>query len=193
VTFRALAENAAKFGVGRWTVLPYGLSSRRATAKLHYFPASPAMATAHPQVWDDDPDLLRSSVRGTMKSAPRSLWWARLLPSSAHGLIARHLRANPEPVECELRTISDVMAEHRVARIDLLKIDTEGEELEVLRGIDAADWGKIGQVVVEVHDVGGRLDAVTDLLRTHGFGAQVVDKEQAFHSLPFFNVYAIRR
>jgi FkbM family methyltransferase len=190
--FRALAENTSRFGAGLWRALPYGLSSRRTTAELHYFPASPASSTAHPEVYDDDPELFLSSVRGTLRSPPPSLWWARYLPSPIHRLIAKDLRRNREPVRCELRTISDIMVEHRVSRIDLLKVDVEGEELEVLRGIDEADWEKIGQIVVEVHDLGGRLEAVKDLLRAHGFGAPIIDKERAFDSLPFFNVYARR-
>jgi hypothetical protein len=38
------------------------------------------------------------------------------------------------------------------SRVDLLKIDVEGEELAVLQGLDTAGWQRVQQVVVEVHD-----------------------------------------
>lgn len=31
-------------------------------------------------------------------------------------------------------------------------VQVEGEELEVLRGLDAADWARVQQVALEVHD-----------------------------------------
>jgi FkbM family methyltransferase len=190
-TFGVLSENAARFGAGRWQVFRFGLSSRRGSTSFVYYPGSPAMSTAHPEALAD-PDLLSQGVQGTAQNAPARLWWMRLLPSPVCKLIARRLRANSERVECELRTLSEVMAEQDVPRIDLLKIDAEGEELEILRGIADTDWRKVGQVVVEVQDVGGRVHAVTELLREHGFREPVVDKERGFEKLPFFNVYATR-
>jgi FkbM family methyltransferase len=38
-------------------------------------------------------------------------------------------------------------------KVDLLKVDVEGEELAVLQGLDAAGWQRVQQVVVEVHDI----------------------------------------
>jgi hypothetical protein len=50
-----------------------------------------------------------------------------------------------EHFDCELRTLSDVIAEHRIERIDLLKVDVEKSELDVLEGIRAEDWPKISR------------------------------------------------
>jgi FkbM family methyltransferase len=190
--FSALSANTQRFGVDRWQAFPFGLSSHRRRASFVYYPASPAMSTSYPEAYEKDSGILTRSVQGTAKNAPAALWWMRLFPKPVCSLIAKSLRANSEQVECELRTISDVVAEHGVPRIDLLKIDAEGEELEVLRGIECADWPKIRQVVVEVHDVDGRLSDITELLRERGFREVVIDKERAFDALPFCNVYAMR-
>lgn len=56
-----------------------------------------------------------------------------------------------------------------VTQVSLLKIDVEGDELKVLRGVDKDHWRFIEQVVVEVRDVDGRLDHVQQILRTAGF------------------------
>ncbi|MGP4111846.1 FkbM family methyltransferase [Streptomyces sp. 4N509B] len=56
----------------------------------------------------------------------------------------------------------------REGRVDLLKIDVEGAEMDVMRGLDAADWARVDRVVAEVQDLDGRLAAVTGLLREVG-------------------------
>jgi amino acid adenylation domain-containing protein/FkbM family methyltransferase len=91
---------------------------------------------------------------------------------------------------CQLRTLSDVIREQGVERIDLLKVDVEKSEEDVLRGINEEDWRKIAQVVLEVHDTGGRLQAVTSLLEAHGFRLHV-DQYLAFENTGLYNVYAI--
>ena len=48
--------------------------------------------------------------------------------------------------------------------IDLLKVDVEGSELRVLRGIDAGHWKRIRAVSLEVHNIGSRLQDVVSLL-----------------------------
>jgi len=58
-------------------------------------------------------------------------------------------------------------------RIDLLKVDVEGAELDVLAGIDEADWRRVDRVIVEVQDVDGQLGAVIGVLARHGFATTV--------------------
>ena len=65
----------------------------------------------------------------------------------------------------------------RVPIIDLLKIDVEGDELDVLLGIDQVNdtwgdvnwWERIARIVVEVHDINNRLKEVVKLLKARGF------------------------
>src|SRR5206468_875486 len=78
-------------------------------------------------------------------------------------------RLTSERISCEVTTISDVIREHAIERIDLLKIDVEKSEEDVLAGIRAADWPKIRQLVVEVYDSAGRLDRLAALLRRQGY------------------------
>ncbi|CAM9987276.1 unnamed protein product [Ectocarpus fasciculatus] len=65
------------------------------------------------------------------------------------------------------------MADLGVDKIDLLKIDVEGAELDVLLGIEQQDWPKIKQVVAEVHPVGDRVTRIRELLRRHGYDVSV--------------------
>ena len=63
------------------------------------------------------------------------------------------MRHSAETFECELKTISNLISEHQIEEIDLLKIDCEGAEYDCLIGIGQDDWQKVKQVVVEVHDI----------------------------------------
>lgn len=57
-------------------------------------------------------------------------------------------------------TLSSLLRQHaptprgaQPQRVHLLKVDVEGDELDVLLGIEPHDWERICQAVVEVHDV----------------------------------------
>ena len=100
-------------------------------------------------------------------------------------------RMRGERLRRPLRTVSEIVREHAVSRIDLLKIDVEGAEWQVLSGIEAAHWPRILQVVVEVHDVDGRLEAVRARLRAEGF-AVAVEQDAALRGTALHNVYAVR-
>ena len=92
-----------------------------------------------------------------------------------------------ERVECELRRLSDIVLENAVDRIDLLKIDVEKSELDVLGGVDESDWKKIRQLVVEVHDIDGRLSFVAGMLEQRGFQV-TVEQDLALRGTELFNV-----
>ena len=99
-------------------------------------------------------------------------------------------RFESQTFTCQLRTVSEVIRENNVERIDLLKLDVEKSELDVLMGIDADDWKKIDQVVMEIHDIGGRLKIVTDMLEEHGFN-YVLDQDAAFINTGLYHIYAV--
>jgi hypothetical protein len=75
-----------------------------------------------------------------------------------------------------MQTLSRVVCDHGVERIDLLKIDAEKAELEIFRGVESQDWPKIQQVVVDVHDLDNRLNTITSMLREHGLTEIAVDQ-----------------
>ncbi|MEU6749061.1 amino acid adenylation domain-containing protein [Spirillospora sp. NPDC046719] len=105
-------------------------------------------------------------------------------------LLTERLRG--EDVEVGLRTLSQMIREYGITRIDLLKIDAEKSELDVLTGIEPAHWPIIRQVVAEIHDIDGRLDIVVGLLGDHGFQTTV----QAAPDLAgtgVHSLYAVRR
>jgi len=188
----ACRRNAAQHGGGRFKVLQMGLSDRPGEARFTWYPNAPALSTARPEDWEADPGAWKEAVRGQLKAMPPELWWARLVPSPMLGLVAWALRRGAEDVTAPLSTVSAVMDQEGVARVDLLKVDCEGFELDVLLGVEARHWPHIHKVVVEVNDRDGRADATEALLRAAGFDRVVREKEPAFQDLALINLYATR-
>lgn len=69
----------------------------------------------------------------------------------------------------KVRPLSSVLDELGIDRVDLLKVDVEGAELEVLRGIEERHWPLVRQAVVEVERWQQNRDTVREVLLAHGF------------------------
>ena len=94
---------------------------------------------------------------------------------------------------CRLRTLSIAVGEAGVERVDLVKIDVEGAEEAVIGGIDAATWPRIRQLVIEVHDVDGRVERLRRVLDGQGFQTTTAREDWALHALlGIYTVYATR-
>ena len=97
-------------------------------------------------------------------------------------------------VACPLRRLDAMLAaDDLTARpIDLLKVDIEGAEWQMLMGMSDANWARVRQAVIEVHDVDGRLGKLQALLREKGFAHVVVGTEemQTHALLGIYTVFA---
>lgn len=70
-------------------------------------------------------------------------------------------------------TVSDVIRQHEISEVGLLKVDVERAELAVLQGIEDEHWPLIRHVVAEVHAEGERLELIVGMLRERGFSTVV--------------------
>jgi FkbM family methyltransferase len=185
-----LAANASKFGGKAYHAINCGLSDTAGELSFTYFPNAPALSTAHIEDWDKDPKEFHKAVAGALRTAP--MWYARLVPNFMVGFIAKRLRSNAQQVRCPLRTVSEIIEEHNLPRIDLLKVDCEGAELAVLQGISAAHWQVVRKVVIEVHDIDGRLAKIKEMLTKNGFDKIVEEVEAGFEQTTMINLFAHR-
>ncbi|WP_431040586.1 amino acid adenylation domain-containing protein [Streptomyces sp. P1-3] len=101
-------------------------------------------------------------------------------------------RLDSEQFTCRLRTLSEIISEESIDRIDLLKIDVENAEYEVLKGIHWRDWPKIRQLVVELHDVNGQLEKIVTLLKALGYDVVCEQDNRLLRNTTLYNVYARR-
>ena len=89
--------------------------------------------------------------------------------------------------------LSESLAETGVDSVDLVKIDVEGSEESILAGIQDSDWDRFHQFVIEVHDVNGRLNRMSDLLEHHGYRTFLAREDWEMHGLlGIWTLYAIK-
>jgi 31-O-methyltransferase len=158
-------------------VFECGLSNAPGTAEFTFYPANSVRSGFH-----GDPE----ADRGLTKTYMVNKGFA---PRHADLLLGSKFKAVTFP--CRLRTISEIVDEEGVTRIDLLKVDAEKSEREVLAGIRAEHWSLVSQVVVEVDDKAGALDEVSGLLAKHGFQV-TVEQEPLLKGTTIFNLSASR-
>ncbi|WP_268225877.1 FkbM family methyltransferase, partial [Sinomicrobium oceani] len=112
--------------------------------------------------------------------------------SSNNEQLVNFIIESQEEVLCQIRTISSIIQQEKIERIDLLKIDVEKAELDVLHGIKEQDWDKIHQIIVEVHDKNNRLERMISLLSGKGYEVNV-QVEKNLQNTDLYVLYAIRK
>ncbi len=82
-----------------------------------------------------------------------------------------------ETISVRMYSLFDLIAEFGIERVDLLKIDIEGAELDILENGDQATLTRVAQISVEFHDfidpdMAPRIKSALRRLRRHGFLVQ---------------------
>jgi amino acid adenylation domain-containing protein/FkbM family methyltransferase len=175
-TYEVLRANVNLHGLN---VKPYncGLSERSGAATFTFYPRMSAMSGMYADAGEDE--QLTRAFMGNQDDR---------LASFADELLEGRFTA--ETFRCPLKTVSEVIRENHIERIDLLKLDVEKSELDVLRGIADEDWPRIKQLVLEVHDEGGRLQEITGLLQSRGFDV-VCEQDALLAHTSLYNLYAL--
>ena len=152
-----------------------GLSSTARDAEITFYPDAAVMSGLFADRANDVDALRRAMVNmgvPKVEAARRtSAFRAKRLP-------------------CRLTTLSSAIIELGLQRVDLLKIDVEGAEVELLRGIEEDHWSSIRQISAEVHG-DQRADQVEALLTSHGFKLEW-EKDEHLDGIPVRLLFARR-
>ena len=136
----------------RGEILPCGAGAIAESATFSYYPYATVLSGRYADA-SQESQVVKSFLVGQLDAQG-----VQIAEDVIDELLIDRLRT--EVHECAIRPLSDVIREHGVEHIDLLKIDVEKSELDVLAGITDEDFARIDQVVVEVHDRSGRLAQV---------------------------------
>ena len=199
--YEQLRKNAERYGGNRIQVYPYGLGEREEKKEFTYYRRNSMLSGVREYADEgEERELLRKFVERERAAAAAEGGGVEegegVQEEEVEELLGRQLES--EVRVCRVRRLSDVMREEGLERIDLLKIDVQRAELDVLRGIEEEDWGKIGQIIMEVHDDGkkekggGGLAGVVEMLRRHGF-REVVEQEESLAGTDRYTVYAVQK
>lgn len=207
-TFALLRRNAERLlGGARVTLVNAGVSCAPGSATFRIRTSS-GMATAHPATlksqgrehgrvgigaWvhaalDDArranlirPRLATLIERGLAHRVLRPVTLGAVVVAVAGLSLANRVRT--KHLECALTTVSAALREYDIDTVDLAKIDVEGAEWDVLKGISESDWPRIRQLALEVHDVDARVSRMRNLLEAKGYRVVVEPADWATHRL----------
>jgi FkbM family methyltransferase len=155
-TYDILSRNLELNNFSDVQTFQYGLASKTSTMKLTYFPNLPGNSTLVPE---EKQKLYEEAVkkRGREDADVRF--------------------GGAQQVDVKLERLSYFLNDcPDIKSIDLLKVDVEGAELEVIKGLDDAHWALVRNVVVETWEPSGIRPEIEKLLESKGF---TVTREEA--------------
>lgn len=161
--------------------LPVGLSRENAVAELTYFEGFSLLSGFYA-----DAATERTVVRNYVANQQPEILADEGLDAQFTQLIDDKFRALT--VSAQLRTLTSVMAEEGLDRIDLLKVNVEKSELDVLLGLSPELWSNVCQLVIEV-DLAENLEPITALLESHSF-LVAVEQDPLLRNTDLHYVYA---
>ena len=183
VVHEIASANAKAYGADV-RVLPWGLSSEDTTAELTFFEGFSLLSGFYSDV-EKEKQVVKNFMINQQRTGKADM--SELIEQVDELLDGRFKARN---FTTPLRTLSGVIAEEKVDRIDLLKINVEKSEWHVLQGIDENDWSKIRQMVLEV-DLREHLPPITALLEKHGY-EYVIEQDALLDGTELCYIYAIR-
>lgn len=191
--FEALQQNAASMG-GAFEACRLALGETPGQVTFDHYPGITALSTA-----DHDAGVtLADGLRGLLFGEGASPAVRAIIDSTgAHDrldddtFIEELFRI--EAVTADVDTVDNIVARYGIESIDLLKIDTEGQERAVMDGISPELWPRIRQLLVEVHRGPEELKSFSEELKGRGYHLEIENHPMAQGGAPVSHIYAHRK
>ncbi|CAI6234663.1 unnamed protein product [Periconia digitata] len=154
-TFKMLSENVKLHNLKDVELHECALGAEDTTQIFTFYPTVPGNSTLVPE----EKEIVREV-------------FSELSQDWADG--AEKMYSTSHEISVRVRPLSHFLNGRKdLKRIDMLKVDVEGVELETLQALEEVHWARVSNVVVEICDLrGGRLDALESLLRSKGFSVR---------------------
>ena len=166
----------------------FGISDKNESIEFTYFPNAPALSSANDEIWNSKEDLIEA-FDGSMQNAPSNWWWKKFIPKFTYAFFVKNLIRKKKKISCKLKPLSKVIDELSLRKINLLKIDCEGNEHKVINGINEDNWSIINQLIIEINDIDGRLEYIKNKLKKLGFKIKII-QEPALKKTNLYNLFA---
>jgi len=159
-----------------------GISNKKETVSFKYYPNATILSSRYSEEKDVS-ETVKQYILNSEDFAQNEYTEENIQELLKERLVT-------EEFDCELKTLSQIISDENIEKVDLLKIDVEKSELDVLEGISEKDWKKIKQLVLEVHDSDNRLKFVTDLLEKHNFKVYI-EQDSVVNETKLYDLFAI--
>jgi FkbM family methyltransferase len=193
--YATLERNAGDFFDGHLTALPFGLAADDGELDFSYFPAATIFSSSFRDQGNVEAERLRvtATVVEMIRRGGLGPVLRRVPAPVLRGLVGRRLRVmrQIETHRVHVRPLSAVLEEQSIEQVDLLKVDVEGAELDVLRGIEDRHWPLVRQAVVEIEGWQRNRDTVREVFTAHGFRVNA-EQDPIQQAADIGMVYAVR-
>lgn len=197
--FSVLKDNFNQYDSQKLLPFPFGIAAENGEQSFTYYPNAPGLSTHYHEHMDEGLEKMLQTIEKSPEQLPEFI---RGLDAEApvqdqrfnkmRAILGLKSLFQSETIQAEIFTLSQVIQEQQIAQIDLLKVDVNGSEMDVFRGIRGEDWAKIKQVVVEVPYSEEKIEQVTDLLRQNHFSTvQVANQAILLEGLSYSIIYAV--
>ncbi|MEV5764093.1 amino acid adenylation domain-containing protein [Micromonospora sp. NPDC052213] len=166
------------------SVVEAAVTDTAGTAKLISFPELSYLSGLGADRAEAASDLVRSHYRQGGGDADEA--------EQAALLADAHRRLTPVAHVVPTVTLSELLDRFGLDRVDLLKVNTEGAELSVLRGLRPEHWPRIGQVCLEVERSSVTAPQVRELLSAAGFEVHEIGDWNVGADADVSYIYAMR-
>ena len=172
-TFDLLQENTRRHNKLDIRLFPCGLADASGVATFKFFPKTSVASTMDFQSTSESRWRARNFIHEEIKNMGGLLGkiasWTPMWFWFPVTETVRWYFQKGYPVDCQIRTLSEIIDEENIKRIDLLKVDAEGAEDLVLSGIRGEHWPLIRQAIIEVHDGEAMAEQIIGRLTQYGY------------------------
>ena len=165
--FEVLQKNAERWNNPNIIIHSIGLGDKPRLVPFVFYPRMSQGSSSDSSLVDFNLEGQQDYILGYMKYVPLPRSWKRWIAER----IRRWYLKSVVVMGCVF-TLSLFISKQHIPRIDLLKIDVEGDEEKVLAGIEESDWLKIQQIIVECHYGLKQEWNIKRLLENKGFTVQ---------------------
>jgi amino acid adenylation domain-containing protein/FkbM family methyltransferase len=183
--FEILKANTSQYGE-KCRLFNCGLSRKPGEAGFTFYPRTAGMSSFYADK-KEEMDVLTAIMKNQQRQGMDGM--DRVLEHTEE-LLEERFRG--KEFNCQLRRLSDIIEECKIDHISLLKIDVQKSELDVIEGVNGKDWNKISQVVIEAHDIDGRVDHIRSFLSNKGYTLKV-EQDDLYIGSNIYNIYGIRK
>lgn len=185
-TAAALQSNIVANSCTNVQIRVAGLSNRPGAATFTFYPHSSGLTSMHASHSEEHAHLVNIiSYQLSHGAIPQGDELQEFTADLAEAKLVQ------QSLQCDLIRLSDFLDAEDIDTVDLLKVDVQKSEAELLDGIRDEHWDMIKQIVVEVHDIDGRLAQMAAQLTQRGYTV-TTEQDHMLAGSPMHYLYARR-
>lgn len=148
-----------------------GLSEREEELSINYFPNGAGLSTLEDDIEEKHEKIIESKCKRSWVPGLCRLFMKHIfVPSVSKNMMKQTVKLVP---------MSKYIDENNINKIDIVKIDVEGHELQVLKGIRREHFAIIKSFIVEVENYRpGYLKEILHILHSNGYKTRIIDGEK---------------